>query len=210
MGTSSIHLVIVVLDLRQESVPAFIDRVTTILNSMAANTVTFPSPVPTLAKATSDLAALSAAQAAFKAHTASRTDRDDAVKVVIAAMSQLHAYVEALANGDREQAATIAGDAAMTLRTQRLHHKEALAVKQTVSGSVNVIAKAIQGGKSNDWQFSTDGGKTWLDIPSTTRAHTTIHDHARHRRVLPPPRPHEGWCERLEPAHLGAADVTRR
>ena len=27
---------------------------------------------------------------------------------------------------------------------------------------------------SYEWQYSTDGGKTWLDAPSTLRAKTTI------------------------------------
>ncbi len=52
--------------------------------------------------------------------------------------------------------------------------KSDLVTKQLVSGSVKV-AKATQGGRSYEWQYSTDGGKTWLSAPSTTQANATIH-----------------------------------
>jgi len=39
---------------------------------------------------------------------------------------------------------------------------------------VHVVAKATKGAKLNDWQYSVDGGKTWVSIPSTTKAKTTI------------------------------------
>jgi hypothetical protein len=132
--------------------------------------------VPTLAKVASDLAALSAAQAALKNHTGSRVDRDGAAKVVVSDMSQLHAYVESLANADSEQAETIAGDAAMTIAKRTPHHKPPLAVKQTVSASVKLIAKATPGAKANEWEYSTDGGKTWNYLPPTTQANTTVND----------------------------------
>jgi hypothetical protein len=68
---------------------------------------------------------------------------------------QIHAYVESLANADSEQAETIAGDA-MTIAKRTPHHKPPLAVKQTVSSSVKVIAKATPGAKANEWECSTD------------------------------------------------------
>jgi len=44
----------------------------------------------------------------------------------------------------------------------------------TVTGTVEVVAKATKGAKMNDWQYSTDGGKTWIDAPPTSKATTTI------------------------------------
>jgi hypothetical protein len=37
-----------------------------------------------------------------------------------------------------------------------------------------VIAKATKGAKANEWQYSLDGGKTWIDLPPTTKASTAI------------------------------------
>jgi hypothetical protein len=39
---------------------------------------------------------------------------------------------------------------------------------------VHVIAKATKGAKAHDWQFSTDGGKTWIDASPTTKSSTVI------------------------------------
>lgn len=163
----------VVLKLDQKSIPKLVDRVTAIVSAMTANKSTFPTPSPTLAQIQTDLTALSAAQAALKGHTGSRVDRDAAVKVIVADMSQTHAYVQSLANANPAQAATIAGDAAMTLRTSTRPPKAPLASKQKVSGSVIVVAKAVKGAKSNEWQYSTDG-KTWIDLPPTSKATTTV------------------------------------
>jgi hypothetical protein len=63
----------------------------------------------------------------------------------------------------------------MMLRKVTAAHKQPLSVKQTVSGSVKVVAKATKGARGNEWQYSLDGGKTWIDVPPTTQANTTIH-----------------------------------
>ncbi len=62
----------------------------------------------------------------------------------------------------------------MSLRKAAARHKQDLAVKQTISGAVHVIAKATKGAKAYDWQLSTDGGKTWQSAPSTTKSSTII------------------------------------
>jgi hypothetical protein len=63
----------------------------------------------------------------------------------------------------------------MYLRKTASINKPALAVKPgTVTGAVKVVAKATAGAKINEWQYSTDGGKTWIDVPPTSMATTTI------------------------------------
>ena len=52
--------------------------------------------------------------------------------------------------------------------------KQDLALKPgTISGAVNVVAKAGAARASYDWEWSTDQ-KTWTTLPSTLQAHTTI------------------------------------
>jgi hypothetical protein len=130
--------------------------------------------VPALAQATADIDSLSLAEQALRSRTGTRADRDEKKKIVVADMQSIHAYVQQLASASPAQAAAIADDASMKLRTTTAHTKPLLAVKQTVSGSVKVIAKATAGARSNEWQYSVDGGKTWIDVPPTTTAHTTI------------------------------------
>ncbi len=107
-------------------------------------------------------------------HLGTRADRDNAMRALVALVQQLHAYVQALATANPTQAEVIAQDAAMALRKTAVRQKSDLAVKQTVSTVVHVIAKAVKGSRAHEWQYSTDGGKTWIDVPSTTKASTTI------------------------------------
>jgi hypothetical protein len=174
MAKNNISPILVVLALKQTSIPALIQRATVIVTAMTANKATFPSPTPPLATVLADIAALTAAQTAFKSRAGSLADRDDKQQVVVADVGQLHSYVQLLVNAAPSQAAIIATDAAMSLRKKPVRSKAPLSVKQTVSGSVQVVAKATAGAGANEWQYSIDGGKTWIDVPSTTKAKTTI------------------------------------
>lgn len=173
--TTSTNIPIVVLGLpKTNSVPALIVRANVIKDAMTSNATTFPSPVPPLATVVALIAGLTTAETAYKAHAGTRADRDSARTALLAALKQLHTYVQQLASASPAQADVIAQDAAMTLRKVGAHSKSDLAVKQTVTGSVHVIAKADKTARSNDWQYSVDGGKTWIDWPSSTKASTTI------------------------------------
>jgi hypothetical protein len=44
----------------------------------------------------------------------------------------------------------------------------------TASGSVKVVAPVAAHRASYDWQWSTDGGKTWQLAPSTLQAKTSL------------------------------------
>ena len=64
--------------------------------------------------------------------------------------------------------------AGMEVRKTTLHDKAALAVKAgTVSGTVNLAAKAAGARASYTWQYSTDQ-KTWTTVPPTLKAKTGI------------------------------------
>jgi hypothetical protein len=154
----------------------FIVRAQAIHDAMAANTATIPSPNPTLAILAAHLADLSTKEAAAKLRaTGAVGDRDAAKKVVATDLGNERAYVESLVNNNPENAATIAGDAGMELRKVPVRSKTDLAAKPgKVSGTVQVVAKATKGAKANEWQYSVDGGKTWVDLPITTKATTSV------------------------------------
>ena len=48
------------------------------------------------------------------------------------------------------------------------------ALKKSMSGEVQLVAKATKGATANEWQYSTDGGKTWVDLSSTSKATITV------------------------------------
>jgi len=173
MAKTTITAIWVVLGL-PESVPALISRATSIVTTMGANSGTFKAPTPALAVVTSHVTALSNAEAAFKAHTGTRADRDKEHQLLVEDCKQLHAYVQQLANASPTEASTIAADAAMTLRKKGTAHKNDLATSQKVTSVVEVAAKAVKGGRSYEWQYSTDGGKTWIGVQPTTQAKVSI------------------------------------
>src|SRR5208337_3645198 len=43
-----------------------------------------------------------------------------------------------------------------------------------VTGSVKLVAAAAARRAAYEWQSSTDGGKTWVNAPSTLQARTTL------------------------------------
>jgi len=146
-------------------------------DTMAANSKELPSPSPALLVLQTDINTLVTEQAAVKARgQGAVTTRDLAVKTVKVDLGSERAYVESLVNADPANAAAIAEAAGMKLRKPPTAAvKPPLAVKAgATSGTVKLVAKASKGAKTNNWQMSTDGGKTWVDLPSTTKAKTTV------------------------------------
>ena len=48
------------------------------------------------------------------------------------------------------------------------------AIQGSVSGPVKLVAPVAGPRAAYDWQWSTDGGKTWQLAPSTTQARTAM------------------------------------
>jgi hypothetical protein len=146
-------------------------------DALAASAGMFPSPVPTVVTFGVDIAALDVAQTATQTKTKGTVQtRDAKLAVVITDLNHLRAYVQTVVDADPTNAATIAHDAGMGLRKPFARSKNDVSAKpnKTVSGSVDVMAKLSQKHESHEWQYSTDGGKSWTSVASTLRATTTI------------------------------------
>ena len=175
MSNTLVHKIVVILGLNTKAgIPALAVRSTTIVHAMQASSKLFPSPTPSFAQALADITALTDAETALKNRLGTRAVRDDKLSIVVADMNQYHAYVQQLANATPSQAQLIADGASVSLRKTGSHPKSDLAVKQTVSGTVKLLAKSVKGARAHNWQYSTDGGKTWIDAPQTTKSETTI------------------------------------
>jgi hypothetical protein len=92
-------------------------------------------------------------------------------------------YVQGVADKSAtpEQAAATIEAAGLTVALVPQHPKPVLAVKQGPTfGSVLVEANlTILTGRSKkkaffNWQYTADGGVTWLTLPSTPKAHTSL------------------------------------
>ena len=145
-------------------------------DQMAANVKSLPTPNPVLTVLQGQIDDLTTKEALAKTRAAGAVeDRDNAKLVLRASLQSEKAYVESLCIADPTNAASLAQDAGMGLRAPSTPSKPPLAVKAgAVSGTVTLVAKATKGAKGNHWQYSLDGGKTWTDLPPTTKAKTAL------------------------------------
>ena len=144
--------------------------------SAMTNNASFPSPNPTLAQLEADVAALATAEAAVLARTKGAAEmRNTKLEVVRGDLEKLKTYVQGVADAaPPANAEAIVQSAGMGVRKRTLHNKAEIAAKQgSVSGSVNLAAKAPAKRAAYAWQYSTDQ-KTWTSIPQTLKAKTGV------------------------------------
>jgi hypothetical protein len=157
------------------SVPALISYAQGVVTRMTGNP-SFPAPVPTLAAVTAAVADLQTAETAALARTKGAvTARNEKRGVLVAALQQLRAHVQSIADADPTQASSVIESAGVAVRKTPTRGARAFAAKPgPVSGVAKVTAVAASRRASYEWQYSPDGGKTWVTAPSTLQARTTI------------------------------------
>jgi hypothetical protein len=134
-----------------------------------------PAPTPTLAQFQADIDALDTAETAVLNRTKGAAEtRNDKLAVVHGDLEELRTYVQKVADTNTKTADSIIEGAGMSVRKITLHDKAVIAaVPGSVSGTVEVVAKAAARRASYEWQYSLDQ-KTWVQAPSTLQAKTFI------------------------------------
>ncbi len=90
-------------------------------------------------------------------------------------LQELKTYVQHQADADAESAPAIIQGAGMNVRKTAVRKPRVFAAAPgAVSGTVKLEAASAAHRASYEWQYSTDGGKTWLVAPSTLQAKTTV------------------------------------
>ncbi|HTB76941.1 MAG TPA: hypothetical protein VK762_27040 [Polyangiaceae bacterium] len=135
----------------------------------------FPSLTALLITTTADLAALQAAEAtALTRAKGAREARDDKKRVLVEDLVLLKNGVWAVVLQNPGQAATIIESAGMFQEVVTRRYKPNLAAATTVTpGEVLVRARAVKGA-AYEWQYSPDGGVTWIAMGITTVANTGV------------------------------------
>jgi len=172
--TISIHRATVSLKLPAK-VADFIAYGTGIVHAMTNNPA-FPAPVPALSALSAALSELQAAETlALTKAKGTAAARNDKRAVVVSLLQQLRGYVQAVADATPENGATIIQSAAIAVRKTPVRTTRVFAVKPgAVSGAVKITATIAARRASYEWQYSTDGGKTWVSAPATLQAKTTV------------------------------------
>jgi hypothetical protein len=135
-----------------------------------------PNPNPPLAKLRALIVALDKAETATATRTIGTVPaRDEARAALRQALNAFKAHVQRLADLDQENAAAIITSVAMSVRKESSRRKAAFVAKTgRTSGSVILEVRAAAKRASYGWQWSVDGGKTWIDAGTTLQAKTTI------------------------------------
>ena len=95
--------------------------------------------------------------------------------VVVSLLQQLRGHVQAVADATPESGATIIQSAGIAVRKIPQRPARVFAAKPgPISGSAKLTATIPARRASYEWQFSTDGGKTWVSAPASLQAKTTI------------------------------------
>lgn len=172
--SKSVHRSVAVLKL-PTVVAALIAYAQSIVTAMTNNS-RLPSPTPALTLIAAAIAALQSAQSAALARTIGAvTARNDKKAALVALLQQLRMYVQNVADSDPENSAAIIQSAGIAVKKTAVRKPRVFdAVQGAVSGTVKLVVPAASNRSAYDWQYSTDGGKTWLLLPSTMQAKTSV------------------------------------
>jgi hypothetical protein len=156
-------------------VPALLVHVRGIVTRMTGNPA-FPSAGPNLALVTAAADALAAAQTAAQMRTIGAVaTRDEKRVALLAVLEQLKACIQAAADADVENGASIIASAGVAVRKPRGQVARVFAIRPgRVSGSVVIVAPTAARRASYEWEFSTDGGKTWVELAPSLQAKTEL------------------------------------
>jgi hypothetical protein len=157
------------------TVPALITYAGAIVKSMT-NNPSFPSPTPSLATVLASIAALQTAEQSALARTKGAVAaRNEQKTVVVGQLEQLKGYAQSVADANLDNSVSIINSAGMAVRKTPAGHPHVLAAKPgPVAGTAKLTAPVAGRRASYNWEYSTDGGKTWVAMPSTLQSKTSM------------------------------------
>lgn len=136
----------------------------------------FPAPVPPLwvvSKAVTDLQ--NAETATLTRATGTVATRNEKRTMLVSLLNQLRGYVQVTADADQENASAIIESAGLFLRKEPERPLRVFSAKPgSASGEVKLVAPFAGRGTSYEWEYSIDGGATWLAMPPTIQSSTTL------------------------------------
>jgi hypothetical protein len=169
--------------IRRPTIALALPRSVSLLITYAKGVVTrmtgnpsFPNPTPTLAAVTTAIDQLQIAEtAALSRIKGAVVARNEKRTALVGVLQQLRGHVQSIADADPTNAASIIESAGVAVRKAPTHRARAFAAKQgPVSGVAKLVAETAARRASYDWEYSSDGGKTWVIAPSTLQAKTSI------------------------------------
>ena len=179
---NSVHRVRPILDVNINVTASVLGRAYAIANGLAADPVRFPAPVPPLPIFQAQIAKTEVAeQAAGRRTTGAAAARNVERMVLVGMLETECGYVQTICDANPESAIAIAEAAGLPVAESPTRNEPLLKVTAgTVSGTVllDANATALTGGSGKskffNWQYTTDGGKSFINAPATPHGKTTI------------------------------------
>jgi hypothetical protein len=156
-------------------VPALITFASGIVKAMTGN-ASFPTPTPAIATVQTAINDLQTAETgALSRVKGAVAVRNEKVAALVTLLEELRTCVQSTADANPESGPSIIQGAGLALRNPTTRAALGFHAKPGgVTGTVKVIAPSAARRAAYDWQYSTDGGNTWLTLPSTLQAKTTV------------------------------------
>ncbi len=167
---------------------AFLLKVIGIVQNIKNNAGMYATPKPPILTVEGHLDELKDAEIAVQTRApGSAQARDEKYDQVLDDVHTLQNYVQDLADEavDTQAAITVITTSGFDLKVNGVRVKPVLSAKNTVlPGVAKLIAKAAGQRAIYNWQQSADNGTTWVDLPDTLKANTTVSGLTPASRVL--------------------------
>jgi len=146
-----------------------------IVKGMTGNAY-FTTPIPALAAISTAIADLQTAETSALARTKGAVaTRNEKRAVLVGLLQQLRAYIQATADASPENGSSIIESAGVALKKTPVHPPRIFAATAgAVSDAAKLVAPSAGTRSSYEWEYSTDGGKTWVAMPPTIQAKTSV------------------------------------
>ena len=176
-STPELSRILVVLKLPEYRAPELVILARFIVGRMTGNPW-FAAPSPDLGVVEAAIEDLAVAQAAAMTRSKGSAQARDGKRAVLAAqLDQLRSYVQSVACANPEQATSIIESAGMHVKKRSGPPGRVFTAKSgRVLGDVDVVAPRAASRAGYEFQYSLDGGATWLGLPApfTTKATVTV------------------------------------
>jgi len=168
----------------KKSVRAVTEKATKMETGFANNTAIFVTPNPPIASLQSQLAVVSKSQNLVLTRVVGAASaRDVQLGVLVGMLETGLGYTQGLADAASTytEAVSILEAAGISVALTPAHVKAILAVTQAVPGGLVALVASVAAlaGKTKkktqfNWEYTADGGKTFVTLPSTPKGKTTV------------------------------------
>jgi hypothetical protein len=158
-----------------KKVPALITYAQGIVKSMTGNAA-FATPSPTLASITQAINDLQTAETAVLARTkGAATTRNDKRTALLTLLQELRSYIQVQADASMDTGAAIIESAGIAVKKTAVRAPRVFDAKPgAVSGTVKLVTNSAGHRASYEWEYSTNGGQSWVTMPTTLQAKTSL------------------------------------